>query len=34
LSDFTLKYLLALVLAILAIVIAALLQNWWESRRR
>lgn len=31
-SDFTLKYLLAMVIVVLILVVGVLIQNWWDSR--
>lgn len=32
-SDITLKYLLAMVAVVLLLVVAALIQNWWDGRK-
>lgn len=31
-SDFTLKYLLAMVIVVLILVVGVLIQNWWDGR--
>jgi hypothetical protein len=31
-SDFTLKYILAFATVVLLIIVAAIVQNWWDAR--